>query len=110
MASTAPSAVYGTVSSVLGSCLRHALNKLPSRLIGVSSTMRQGVRAKFHALLHRGRQRKSLQVVALGQRLRRFAGGIATAVGEEHGARDRHGSRTRKRAGMRSRRVAVCRR
>ena len=86
-----------TVSSIralfpgvrLGSCLRHALNKLPSKLIGVSAPVRQGLRAKFHALLHRCRQRKSLRVVALGQRLRRFADHIATAVGEEHGARVR---------------------
>src|SRR5215471_1078489 len=54
----------------LGFCLRHALNKLPSKLIGVSASVRQGLRSKFHALLHRCRQRKSLRVVALGQRLR----------------------------------------
>src|SRR4029453_1612519 len=49
----------------LGYCLRHALNKLPDKLIGVSAPVRQGLRAKFHALLHRCRQRKSLRVVAL---------------------------------------------
>jgi hypothetical protein len=43
----------------LGSCLRHALNKLPSKLIGLSAPVRQGFRAKFHALLHRCRQRKA---------------------------------------------------
>jgi len=31
----------------LGSCLRHALNKLPDKLIGVSAPVRQGLRAKF---------------------------------------------------------------
>src|SRR6266446_1557678 len=36
----------------LGSCLRHALNKLPSKLIGLSAPVRQGLRSKFHALLH----------------------------------------------------------
>jgi hypothetical protein len=35
------------------------------------------------------RQRKSLRVVALGQRLRHFAAHIATTVGEEHGKRVR---------------------
>jgi hypothetical protein len=74
----------------LGFCLRHALNKLPSKLIGVSAAVRQGVRSKFHALLHRCRQRKSLRVVALGQRLRHFAAHIATTVGEAHGERVRH--------------------
>ena len=73
----------------LGYCLRHALNKLPDKLIGVSAPVRQGLRAKFHALLHRCRQRKSLRVVALGQRLRHFAAHIATTVGEAHGERVR---------------------
>jgi hypothetical protein len=57
----------------LGFCLRHALNKLPDKLVGVSAAVRQRLRSKFHALLHRCRQRKSLRVVALGQRLRHFA-------------------------------------
>jgi hypothetical protein len=65
--------------------LRHALNKLPDKLIGVSASVRQGLRSQFHALLHRCRQRKSLRVVALGQRLRHFADRIATTVGEAHG-------------------------
>jgi len=74
----------------LGLCLRHALNKLPDKLIGVSASVRQGLRSKFHALLHRCRQRSSLRVVALGQRLRRFADHIATMAGAEHGERVRH--------------------
>jgi hypothetical protein len=74
----------------LGFCLRHALNKLPSKLIGLSAPIRQGFRSKFHALLHRCRQRKSLRVVALGQLLRHFANRIDTTVGEDHGERVRH--------------------
>jgi hypothetical protein len=74
----------------LGFCLRHALNKLPSKLIGVSAAVRQGLRSTFHALLHRCRQRTSLRVVALGQRLRHFANRIDTTVGEAHGERVRH--------------------
>ena len=74
----------------LGFCLRHALNKLPSKLLGLSAPIRKGFRAKFHALLHRCRQRKSLRVVALGQRLRHFANRIDKAVGEDHGERVRH--------------------
>jgi hypothetical protein len=73
----------------LGFCLRHALNKLPSKLVGVSASVRQGWRSKFHALLHRCRQRKSLRVVALGQRLRHFANRIDTMVGQDHGERVR---------------------
>ena len=64
----------------LGFCLRHALNKLPSKLIGLSVPIRKGFRAKFHALLHRCRQRKSLRVFALGQLLRHFANRIDKAV------------------------------
>ena len=74
----------------LGFCLRHALNKLPDKLIGVSASVRQGLRAQFHTLLHRCRQRTSLRVVALGQRLRHFAAHITATVGEEHGERVRH--------------------
>jgi len=74
----------------LGTCLRHALNKLPDKLIGVSASVRQSVRSQFHTLLHRCRQRTSLRVVALGQRLRRFADHITATVGEEHGERIRH--------------------
>jgi hypothetical protein len=73
----------------LGYCLRHALNKLPDKLVGLSTPVRQGLRAQFHALLHRCRQRTSLRVVALGQRLRRFADHITTTVGAEHGERVR---------------------
>src|SRR3954469_9412989 len=73
----------------LGNCLRHALNKLPDKLIGVSAPVRQGLRAKFHALLHRCRTRTRLRVVALGQRPRRFADHITATVGEDQGERVR---------------------
>ena len=69
----------------LGTCLRHALNKLPDKLISLATPVRQGVRAKFHTLFHRCRQRTSLRGVALGQRLRRFADHISNTVGEDHG-------------------------
>ncbi len=93
-----PDGFHSTVSSMrtlfpgarLGYCLRHALNKLPDKLVGVSASVRRGLRSTFHALLHRCRQRTSLRAVALGQRLRHFANRIATTVGEEHGERVRH--------------------
>ena len=80
----------------LGFCLRHALNKLPDKLSGVSASVRKGLRSKFHALLHRCRQRKSLRVVALGQRLRHFAAHIKATVGAEHGERVRSWFRAKK--------------
>ena len=93
----------------LGFCLRHALNKLPDKLVGVSASVRQGLRSKFHALLHRCRQRKSLRVVALGQRLRHFAKRINATVGEAHGERIRHWFEAKK-AGMRCSKTLRCRR
>ena len=74
----------------LGFCLRHALHKLPDKLIGISASVRKGLRSTFHTLLSRCRQRTSLRVVALGQRLRRFADHIAPTVGADHGERVRH--------------------
>src|SRR5215470_10280290 len=56
----------------LGNCLRHAINKLPAKLVAIASPVCKALRAQFHPLLYRVRQRKSLRVVALGQRLRRF--------------------------------------
>ena len=73
----------------LGYCLRHALNKLSDKLVGLAAPVRQRLRSKFHALLHRCRQRKSLRVVSLGQRLRRFVDHISATEGEEHGERVR---------------------
>lgn len=76
--------------------LRHALNKLPDKLVGVSASVRQGLRSKFHALLHRCRPRTRLRVVALGQCLRHVAHRMDTAVGQEHGERIRHWFETKK--------------
>src|SRR4029450_10574626 len=69
----------------LGFCLRHALNKLPDKLVSVSALVRQRLRSRFHALLHRCRERTSLRVVALGQCLRHFANRIEAMVGAVHG-------------------------
>ena len=73
----------------LGFCLRHALNKLPKKLAAIPSPVRKALRSQFHTLFHRCRQRTSLRVVALGQRLRRFADHIATTVGPDYGERVR---------------------
>ena len=73
----------------LGNCLRHALNKLPDKLIGLSAPLRKGLRSQFHTLLHRCRTRTRLRVVALGQSLRRFADHITATVGEDQGERVR---------------------
>src|SRR5215467_10300033 len=73
----------------LGTCLRHALLKLPKKLVAIGSPLRQALRTQFHTLLYRARQRKSLRVFALGQRLRRFADHVATTAGTANGERVR---------------------
>ncbi len=73
----------------LGNCLRHAINKLPTKLVAIASPVRKALRSKFHTLLHRARQRKGLRVFALGQRLRHFADRATQSAGEANGERVR---------------------
>src|ERR671937_292862 len=73
----------------LGNCLRHALLKLPTKLAAVTSPVRKALRTQFHTLWYRARQRKSLRVFALGQRLRRFADHVAATAGPANGNRVR---------------------
>src|SRR3989442_4000315 len=73
----------------LGNCLRHAINKLPTKLVAIASPERKALRSQFHTLLYRARQRKHLRVVALGQRLRRFIAHVATTAGTANGERVR---------------------
>jgi hypothetical protein len=80
----------------LGFCLRHALLKLPKKLVAIASPVRQALRTQFHTLLYRVRQRKSLRVVALGQRLRHFVDHVATTAGTANGERVRRWFREKK--------------
>src|SRR6266446_6488781 len=73
----------------LGNCLRHAINKLPAKLVAIASPVRKALRAQFHTLLYRARQRKGFQVFALGQRLRHFADHVAQSAGVANGQRVR---------------------
>jgi hypothetical protein len=73
----------------LGNCLRHAINKLPGKLAAIASPARKALRSQFHTLWYRARQRKSLRVFALGQRLRHFADHVAHTAGTANGERVR---------------------
>jgi hypothetical protein len=73
----------------LGTCLRHALLKLPKKLVAIASPARKTLRTQFHTLLYRARQRKSLRVFALGHRLRHFADHVAHSAGVANGDRVR---------------------
>src|SRR5216683_5192444 len=73
----------------LGNCLRHAITKLPKKLTAIGSPVRKALRSPLQTLLYRVRQRKSLRVFALGQRLRYFADHVAHTAGETNGNRVR---------------------
>jgi hypothetical protein len=74
----------------LGFCLRHALLKLPKKLMAIASPVRKALRRQFHTLWYRARQRKGLRVFALGQRLRHFAAHVTMTAGAANGQRVRH--------------------
>jgi len=73
----------------LGNCLRHAINKLPGKLMAIASPVRKALRSQFHTLLYRARQRRGLRVFALGQRLRHFVEHVTATAGAANGERVR---------------------
>src|SRR5262247_2953666 len=73
----------------VGTCLRHALLKLPKKLVAIASPVRKALRTQFHTLWYRARQRQGLRVFALGQRLRRFADHVTHTAGVANGVRVR---------------------
>jgi hypothetical protein len=73
----------------LGTCLRHALKKLPGTLPAIASPVRTAF-TQFHSLLYRARQRQGLRVCTLGQRLHHFVDHVTTTVGAANGTRVRH--------------------
>src|SRR5438093_2393436 len=58
-------------------------------LTATASPVRKALRSQLHTLLYRARQRKSLRVFALGQRLRHFADHVAHTAGMANGERVR---------------------
>src|SRR5262249_55060282 len=69
--------------------LRHALLKLPKKLVAIASPVRKALRTQFHTLLYRARQRKGLRVFALSQRLRHFVDHVTATAGSANGERVR---------------------
>jgi hypothetical protein len=80
----------------LGTCLRHALLKLPKKRVAIPSSVRKTLRTQFHTVWYRVRQRKGLRVFALGQRLRRFADHVAATAGAANGERIQQWFQTQK--------------
>src|SRR5215475_4453199 len=50
----------------LGNCLRHAINKLPAKLVAIPSSVRKTLRSQFHTLLYRARQREGWHLIGAG--------------------------------------------
>src|SRR2546425_3588642 len=73
----------------LGNCLRHALNKLPGKLVAIASPVRKALRSKFHTLLYRARQRTGWRRFPLRRRLRPFADRVTHTAGTANGERVR---------------------
>jgi hypothetical protein len=73
----------------IGPCLRHALLKLPQKLVAIASPVRKARRMQCHTLWYRVRRRKHLRVLALGQRLRHFVAHVTAPAGAAHGERVR---------------------
>jgi hypothetical protein len=73
----------------LGNCLRHAIIKLPKKLVAIAAPVRKALCTQFHTLWSRARRRKGLRVFALGQRLRHFADHVAHTAGVANGERVR---------------------
>ena len=73
----------------LGTCWRHAVIRLPSKLAAIASPVRQALRSRFHTLLYLARQCHGLRIFALGQRLRHFADRVTATAGTANGARVR---------------------
>jgi len=73
----------------LGTCLRHALLRLPKKLVAIASPVRKALRTQFHTLWYRVRRRKHLRVFALGQRLHHFVDHVTATAGVANGERVR---------------------
>src|SRR3989441_7070549 len=71
----------------LGICLRHAINKLPAKLVAIASPVRKALRSKFHTLLYRARQRTGWRRFPLRRRLRPFADRVTQRAGVANGER-----------------------
>jgi hypothetical protein len=73
----------------LGNCLRHATNRVASKLKAVTQTVREAFSEQFCYLFEDRTEPKANQVRSLGQKLRRFAEKVSRVTGRENGDRIR---------------------
>jgi hypothetical protein len=71
----------------LGNCLRHAANRVGSKLKSVAQTVRDAFSEQFYHLFADRTEAKANKVRSLGQKLRRFAEKVSQLAGQENGAR-----------------------
>jgi hypothetical protein len=73
----------------LGNCLRHATNRVASKLKAVTQTLRETFSQQFYDLFEDRTEPKANQVRSLGQKLRRFTENVRRMTGQENGDRIR---------------------
>jgi hypothetical protein len=73
--------------TVLGNCLRHATNRIGSKLKSVNKSLRDDLSEQFRDLFEARTEEKEHKVRSLGQKLRRFAEKVTQLAGQENGER-----------------------
>lgn len=84
--------------AALGNCLRHAVNRVGSKLKSVTKSVRDDLSEQFARLFDDRSEEKENEVRSLGQKLRRFAEKVSKVAGQANGERLRSWF-ARKRAG-----------
>jgi hypothetical protein len=74
-------------ASLLGNCLRHATNRVSSKLKAVTQAMRDTFSQQFYDLFADRTHPPKNQLRSLGQKLRRFAEKVGHLAGQENGQR-----------------------
>lgn len=74
-------------STPLGNCLRHATNRVGSKLKSVTQTVRETFSQQFYDLFEGRTEPKENKVRSLGQKLRYFAQKVSQLAGQENGER-----------------------
>jgi hypothetical protein len=76
-------------AAALGNCLRHATNRVTSKLKAVTQTVRETFSEQFFNLFEDRTEPKANKVRSLGQKLRRFAENVSRMTDHENGDRIR---------------------
>ena len=72
-------------ATILGNCLRHATNRVGSKLKSVGKSLRNDLSEQFRHLFDDRTEEKENKVRSLGQKLRRFAEKVSRVAGQENG-------------------------